>query len=271
MKTGTTILIGAGVLLLLSGIGGNPLPEEQILTPEDYDLLADDPDKITTLLGNDTSPVAFNVPAGQWTEEERLAIVGQITNKYTDKITRIATALEAEVSTIGNGILLIIEQEEGVVKETSIKLYLDMLGQWSERVSSAAESCANAIAKIAETTGIAIGQANTCTQTTFIKSVTEDVRYESESWQKVKISNKGSAGIFGLFRSGKSGKTIEDFKKEVRTDHREIIYVPHCTNWQIDPAKIEALLGNSTLAMTTVYSVLRAVIKTIPDPKYFVA
>lgn len=271
-SSGSMLLIGGGVLavaLLLSS-GKNPLPDDAVITDRDYDLLSGSPDKIKSQLSTDNSPVIVTVTSTGWTDEQRLAVVQTITAKYLDVISKIASNMESDIVSIGEGIVLILQQQSGEYKESAIKLYLDMMEQWSNRVSSTAGSVSTAIAKIAQDTGIAVGEANTCTETVFIKSVEETSTEISNDTTTVQIDNRGSAALFGLFKSKRSGKTITTFKEEISTSSRKITYIPHCTQWSLDVVKIDALLANQTMAMLMAYSVLKSVIRTMPDPKYFI-
>lgn len=272
MSGASTLLWGVGGLFLLRALTqGSPFPEDQNLTDDDYDLLNGDPDKVGELLAQDNSPVFFTVPSGGWTAAERLAIVQSITTKYSAQIEKIALNMDAKLDFITEGIVSLLNYPDAAYSEKAIGLFLKMHEIWSQRVADTAESCASSIAAIAVEAGIASANATTCTKTTFVKNVTEDVSYTSSEYSKVTVSNKGKSVLFGAFGSKKSSKTVETWKTELRSEHREIVFIPHCTEWAIDPVKIETILASSTMGMQMVYSLLKSVIATAPNPKYFVS
>jgi hypothetical protein len=266
------VLLGVGALALLSGNAGFWNTDAN-LSDDDYKNLAaaQQNGDISSLLKGDTSPNYFTVPNDTLTYEQRSQLVANIATKYSAIVDKIADNLATESADIYSriGLTLSGSLEGGkTMTERGMELYLKMLDIWTKSHATTAATVASEVTKL--WLGAAVTDITTCTATTFVKDVTEESQVEQSRVSNVVVTTTAKNGFLGIV--GRRKKTTEQHlssSMEKRTDTRKIVFVPHCTSYEVDPNKEEVLYASTVMAVKILMAQWRASYAQCPDPIQF--
>lgn len=263
------VAMGVGLLLLISN------DTFSFFSPPDGDAVLDKaltPIEIENLLSNDSSPIAFTVPSGnEMTMEQRLSLLDQIAGKFSTEIDAIAINLATDAADVFNRLGLTLSgalPPGSIMTEKGLELYLLQLENWSKVYGITAGVVANEVTKII--LGAQNADVTSCTATTFVKDVTEEstsVQQTSSSVTVTATAKNGFLGIFGKKKRSESVTTAESIA--TRTDYRHVAYIPHCTKYELDPVKYDALIGTTVLGFKMQMASMKAIFAAAPDPFQF--
>lgn len=275
MKT-KHIVIGTGAVLLGAAILKKQAPGfwgDPGLNDDDYEQLenAQTNGSLGGLLANDTSPVIITVSGSNLTYEERLNLVTGLGTKYQGIVDNIANNLATEAADVYGriGLTLTGALPGGAqMTERGLELYLKILDIWSKNHGVVTTNVSTEVTKL--WLGAASTDVTSCTQTTFVKDVTEESTLEQGRASSVTIETTAKAGFLGIL--GKKKNTTEVHLAssfENRTDKRKIVYTPHCTRAEVDPLKLEVLYNTTIMGVKLLYAQLRQSFGQCPDPLMF--
>lgn len=224
------------------------------------------------LLASDKSPTQFIVNGNQYTDAQIVTLSDGIAAKYALIGASIAASLKTEAATVFDSVIILMSNSgiAGEVSEKGLDLYFRVLDVWAKRFDSATIAVANAIADIAEATLDGIDNSSECVQTVFVKNVTETSNTTDVSAYTVTIENQSSGGFLGMNKKKRSQETRESVKTLTRQDVRNISYIPHCVNWQLDVTQFAAVLASQALAVQFEYGLLSTVLAMAPKPSNFI-
>lgn len=263
------LAMGVGLLLLISNDTFN------FFSPPDGDAVLGEaltPAEINNLLSNDDSPIAFTVPSGnQMTMEQRLSLLDKVANKFSKEIDAIATNLATDAADVFNRLGLTLSgalPPGSTMTERGLELYLLQLDNWSKVYGTTASVVANEVTKIilgAQSTDI-----TSCTATTFVKDVTEESTSTQQTSASVTVTATAKNGFLGIFGKKKRSESVTTAESiTTRTDYRHIAYIPHCTQYEVDPVKYDALIGTTVLGFKMHMASMKAIFAAAPDPFQF--
>lgn len=263
------IAAGVGVLLLLSNDKFN------FFTPPDGNAVlqgALTPEEISNQLGSDSSPVAFTVPSGnQMSIEQRMSLVDKVGTKFNGVIDSIAASLATDAADIFNRLGLTLSgalPPGSVMTEKGLQLYLLQLENWSKIYGVTAGIVANEVTKII--TGAQNTDVTSCTATTFVKDLTEESTSTQQSAASVTVVATAKNGFLGIFGKKKKAESVTTASSiSTRTDFRRVSYIPHCTNYEVDPVKYDALMNTTVLGFKMQMAQLKVIFAAAPDPIKF--
>lgn len=273
MKTGAILAIGGAVALVALASKNGDFWGTPGLSDDDYKALetASTNGTIGSLLKGDTTPAYFTVPGGDLSPAERAALVAALGNKYQLIIDSIADNLATSSVDIYNRIALTLTgalPAGKVLTERGAELYFKMLDIWSANHGTISGHVSNEVTKL--WLGAAATDVTTCTATTFVKDITESSTLEQTRSSSVSISTTAKNGFLGIFGKKKSTDEVHlasSFEK--RTDVRTIVYVPHCTQYEVDPNKLDVLYNTTIMGVKIQVAQLRQSFNSCPDPLLF--
>lgn len=263
------IAVGVGLLLVLSNDKFN------FFSPPDGDAAlagALTPTEINNLLSNDNSPIAFTVPSGkQLTIEQRLSLLDQIGAKFSLEIDNIANNLATDAADVFNRLGLTLSgalPPGSVMTEKGLELYLTQLDNWSKVYGITAAVVGNEVTKII--LGAQSTDVTSCTATTFVKDVTEESTSTQQTSASVTVTATAKNGFLGIFGKRKKSESVTTAQSiSTRTDYRHVAYIPHCTNYEVDPVKYNALINTTVLGFKMQMASMKAIFAAAPDPFQF--
>lgn len=271
-KTNPWIWVGlVGAILVFFLMKKRLLPSDATLDQSDLDYVTSNtPAGASAILANDTSPAFYEVGNGL-TEEARLAFGEAITSKWAARMQTIADNLQANPVVVGAGIGAILSIENAIVSERAMSLYLQMMEQWSGRVSSAVAAVSDTISDIAIATIAGVSSATICTSTTLIKDSVLNSVYDVNTVKTAGVTNSGNSLLWGLFGSKKAVKTVATQVREITTTTQSLTFIPVCTGWGLDLAKVDSLFATQNISLLIAYATLKTVLDSAPKAEYFVA
>lgn len=265
------IVIGVGALALLTN---DPF---KFFSAPDGDAAikgALTPAEIDNALANDKSPIAFTIPSGnQMTPEQRIAMIDAVGNKFSTAIDAIASNLATDAADIFNRLGLTLSgalPPGSEMTEKGLDLYLKQLANWSGVYGTTAAIVASEVTKII--LGAQAADVTSCTATTFVKDVTEESTQSQQTQASVVVTATAKNGFLGIFGKKKqSESTTMASSLSTRTDYRHVSYIPHCTSYEVDPVKYDALISTTVLGFKMQMASMKAIFAAAPDPMKFLS
>lgn len=223
-------------------------------------------------LPNDESPAFFTVPQGAYTDEQVIALVEKIGARHSEKVAALAAQLASDSAAVMDlsAVLLLGNQNGGVITEAGIDLWFKALEKWTPIFVGVSSSVASGIADVAAAQIAGINTATECVATTFVKKVAETSDQTDTNYYQVKIKNSSGRGFLGMNKKKSSSETRTSVRTLTRQDVRVVEYIPHCTNWQLDPTQFAGIMEAGTLALESLYAMLSSSLAMAPRAEQFI-
>lgn len=274
------IIIGAIFIVVLAvykrivNSGWKDAPDAAI-TPYDeatIDGVLNSEDQLAYALPADDSPAFFNVNSATMTDEQIAEFVAKIGDRHSEKITAIAASIQSDAASVMDlsAVLLLQNGSAGTITTAGIDLWFAALEKWTPMFVGMSDAVASGIAEVAAAQIEGINNATECVGTTFVKKVTETSDTSSTEYYKVEVGNKSGRGFLGTNKKKSSSETRTSIRTLVRNDTRAIEYVPHCTNWQLDPSRFAGIMEAGSLALESLYGMLKTVLVMAPRAEQFI-
>lgn len=274
------IIIGAIFIVVLAvykrivNSGWQDAPDAAI-TPYDeatIDGVLNSEDQLAYALPADDSPAFFNVNSATMTDEQIAEFVGKVGDRHSEKIAAIAASIQSDAASVMDlsAVLLLQNGGTGVITTAGIDLWFSALEKWTPMFVGMSEAVASGIADVAAAQIEGINNATECVGTTFVKKVTETSDTSDTTYYKVEVGNRSSRGFLGMNKKKSSSETRTSIRTLVRNDTRTIEYIPHCTNWQLDPSRFAGIMEAGSLALESLYGMLKTVLAMAPRAEQFI-
>lgn len=260
----TTLLIGAGALLLLSRTSSGRVK----LNKEDYKFLNQDRRKeLQRMIKEDTSPVFYTSKGNrQRTDQETSELLNKLKKRYIDDAEIGQLSFPSNI--LSDAILALLDLENVTVREQTMDMFLKMFDAYNKIFSSTVQATCLGVAAITEAAGVNIRNAKECTEWTWAKKTSDSVDQDSNTATLIGTSHSSTKVLLGIMGSGSSTTTMHaTITSDSLREKKEISFIPHCTSTQIDIGAVEAILISQGAALKSVYDPLRAVIKMAPTLK----
>lgn len=226
---------------------------------------------VSSLLKDNLGPAITVIPA-EVTYAELVKLSDMITSKWSHRIEAIASNMSAPVHAISLGIAKMMAIPNAEVRENALSYYLALTEIWSKMFVSTATTVAATVKELAIQANVAVASSNMC----ILSVITQDVRDTSimskDTIAKTTVTTSNGNMLLGLM--GKMDSTtewIDTYIQETEVQSRDIVYVPTCLQQSLDVTKLDAIMGLQAMSLTIVYSMLRDVIKMLPNPENFVS
>lgn len=266
------LLIGGGALLALTVLGDRRGYVPYSRKPKDYDLLekALEDREYKDLLGKDNSPVILYGKDSTKTDEYLFEKITGAYSYFEGRLQTLTQSLLLPESSLTDAIYLqvvssLLDNKTKDLTKAKFDLYLQLLDVWCQIYATVAPSAMTAVAQITEAIGAEMNNATTCVRTAYVKHTTDKAEFAEYTTAKSEISNGGVSFLFGLVGGGRSRDNMITSSGSTSTQSREVVYVPHCESYQMDPAKVSAILATQTLSLQIPITVLSGVIAQLPD------
>lgn len=270
------IIIGVGLaaFFLFKGSGWKQAPVAAINEFDEgtIDSVLNEESNLEYALPKDNSPAFFSVPQGSYSDEQVIDLAAKIGDRHKASIDAMAKQLASDSALVMDvtAMTLLGSTKGGVITEAGIDLWFKALEKWTPMFTGVSASVAGGIAQVAAAEMDSINNATECVETTFVKKVTSDTTTTETSSYKVEVTNNSSKGFLGMNKRSSSSEVRTAIKEIMRHDTSVVEYIPHCTNWQLDPTQMAAIMVAGELALVSLYGMLTAVLKMAPRAEQFV-
>lgn len=229
------------------------------------------------LLAGDTSASVIKVEGAKALSDADLKQrIRESFDAYAAKLDMSALALKRnpfdfKEAMVAYMALIVKNNDEANLKITALRMdaYMKVLSAWSSLYANTVAAQATGIARIVEVAGYNINNATKVVEWMLVKDVDESATYATESWCNVTTSGSTSDLLFVLFTNDTQSYSENAGSRTTMTQNKKITYVPHPSNIQVDPDKVEAILASQTLATRQVMSLLGPVLDMAPSPVDF--
>lgn len=221
---------------------------------------------------DDNTPQVIEVPGGDLTDAEVIAMTAQLYDRYSGIADRIALKLQTDAANVFDiTVLIAASGSGGVYTEKGLDLYFRALEVWAPRWANTITSIANATATIAGDLFDSVNAATHCVDTVMVISAMTQETYQTDKTSyTVQINNGSKGGFMGLSKKKSSSENRTSVRELTRLDTKAVTYTPVCQQWQLSPTELDALLATQSLANQNLSALAALELASAPNPKQFI-
>jgi hypothetical protein len=272
------VAIGVGVILLFLILRklfgsmfdwGDDAVENQDAINAAIDGL-DNVDITTELADDDSEPFYTYTSETALTEE----VASSIYDTYQAKVDAMAEKINVpldEMLAVVASTLLNNMSANSVVTEKAMELYLDHLNIWLPIYMAGNDQVFNKSAELAAKLLDANVASTTCTETVFMRDVTETLDQTNSQTTTTVATNGRSGGFLGMNKKKTSTSTTTIENVSTSNSTRHVQYIPHCAGWGISESSFLANMSSYTLGLSSIYAFFQTILDACPDVRLYVA